>query len=71
MDNLVMDRVCKQVYQKFPEISGVRPSSKQNGTDHILVFQSKQKTTDGHTINRTVRVTVNAQGKITKTTTSR
>jgi hypothetical protein len=71
MDNLVMERVCKQVYQKFPEISGVRPSIKQNGNDSLLIFQANQRTSDGHTIHRTVRVTVNLQGKIIKTTTSR
>jgi hypothetical protein len=71
MDTIVLDSVCKQIYQKFPEFSGVRPSIKQNGENQLLIFKTNQRTSDGLTIQRTVRVTVNLLGKIIKTTTSR
>lgn len=72
MDDHTLSSICKQVYTKFPDFKGVRPKVKaQPGDTTLLVFQAKAETASGQPINRTVRVTVSAAGKITKMTTSR
>jgi hypothetical protein len=72
MDDKTLASVCKQVYQKYPEVQGVRPKVKaQPGESTLLVFQAKAQTASGQTLPRTVRVTVSAAGKITKMSTSK
>jgi hypothetical protein len=72
MDAKTIAAVCKQVYQKFPEIRGAKPRVKDgpNGSS-LLIFEGTGTTASGTAIKRTVRAVVNASGKITKLTTSR
>ena len=72
MDEKTISTVCKTVYQKFPDVKGIRPKVKtQPGEATVLIFESKSTTASGKSIGRTVRVTVSAGGKITKMSTSR
>lgn len=72
MDNSVINSACKSIYQKYPEFQGVSPKiSSQPGERALLIFSSKGKTADGKVIARTLRVVVDARGKIVKATTSR
>lgn len=72
MDAKTISTVCKQVYQKFPEVNGAKPKVKeQAGESFLLIFEGTGTTASGASIRRTVRAVVNANGKITKLTTSR
>lgn len=72
MDAKTISAVCKQVYQKFPEVRGAKPKVKeQTGEFYLLIFEGSGTTASGASIKRTVRAVVNANGKITKLTTSR
>jgi len=72
MDQKIVTSVCKQVYQKFPEVRGSKPKMKaQSNEVTLFIFEGKATTPDGRVILRTVRAVVNAAGKITKLTTSR
>lgn len=72
MDSNLIDLVCRQVYRQFKEFAGVHPSSSNlpNGAS-TLVFHTSVKTADGKSMGRDLRVTVDAKGRILKTTTSR
>lgn len=64
--------VCNAVYRQFPEVKGASPSVKQlPGEKYQLVFQGKVTTADGKSMERTVRVVADENGKILKMTTSR
>lgn len=72
MDAKTISTVSKQVYQKFPEVRGAKPKVKeQPGDSFLLIFEGTGTTASGASIKRTVRAVVNANGKITKLTTSR
>lgn len=72
MDDRTLSSICRQVYEKFPEVKGSRPKVKSQGEDSsLLIFDGKASTPDGKVISRTVRVVVTSAGKITKITTSR
>lgn len=72
MDRKIIDRVCSQVYRRFPEVHGKRPKIKSyTSTQSLFIFHGKAKAADGHSIPRIVRVVVDNNGKIGKMTTSR
>ena len=72
MDQKIIAAVSREVYKSFPEVKGNQPEVRPQGqTRHLLIFHGKSVTEDGRTINRTVRVVVDMNGKIVKTTTSR
>jgi len=72
MDQKIIAAVSREVYHNFPEVKGSHPEVRPQGqTRHLFIFHGKAVTEDGRTINRTVRVVVDMNGKIVKTTTSR
>lgn len=72
MDAKTLSEIYKQVYKRFPEVSGSRPGAQKYSETHVLlVFKGTGKTVDGRAIQRTVRVVATKDGKITKMTTSR
>ena len=71
MESSAIDRVSQSVYRQFPELKGVRPSVRQSGSQYLLIYSGKVKTSDGKTLPRTVRATANEQGSILKLSTSR
>jgi hypothetical protein len=72
MERQQIDNICRQVYARFPEVNGVKPSiSEYSGTSTLLIFSTKVKAADGKTMPRNVRVVVGPDGKIAKMTTSR
>jgi hypothetical protein len=72
MERNTIDAVCSQVYRDFPEMRGVSPKVKAQGSDqHLLIFQGNATTANGLSLSRTVRVVVNTSGKILKISTSR
>lgn len=72
MDSRALQTICSRVYQRFPEMQGVRPNVQEyQGSQLLLIFKGSGKTADGRAIQRTVRVVANPDGKISKMTTSR
>lgn len=72
MDNRIMTEVCKRVYRDYPEFHGVNPKVSSQAEDrYLLLFNTSSKTANGKSITRSLRVVVDAKGKILKATTSR
>jgi len=71
MNPFTLAAICRQIYQKFPEVHGVIPKERAMGTQTLLIFEGSAQTANGKSIKRTVRVVVSEDGKILKTTTSR
>lgn len=72
MDERILDKVCKEIYQRYPGLRGCQPKvSKQAEERYLLVFLGSQKTPDGKTIRQLIRVVVSEDGRIIKTSMSR
>lgn len=81
MNQSWLQEVCLQVYRRFPDMRGQKPSVKPqppagNGSAvgaarYLLTFRSRLTTSDQKSMPRWVRVTVDGQGKILKISTSR
>ena len=71
MNPFSLASICRQVYKKFPEVNGVLPRERAQGSQTLLIFEGSAQTANGKTIKRVVRVVVSDEGKIVKTTTSR
>jgi hypothetical protein len=71
MEKDTVAAICKQIYRQFPEVNGVKPSIKPQGSNTLLVFSGSANMGGGKKIERTVRVVTDETGKIKKVTTSR
>jgi hypothetical protein len=72
MDKSALEKVCRQIYQRFPPLKDKRPKvSKQTDARYLLVFSGSSTTPDGRTIQQTVRVIASDDGRIIKTSMSR
>jgi hypothetical protein len=76
MDSKTIEKICGQIYRRFPEVSGAKPKVQTQGTDrnasnYLMVFKGSGTAADGKRIDRTVRVVATETGKIIKVTTSR
>ena len=72
MDPKIVEKISADIYRKFPEVSGARPSVQSQAEDtYLLIFKGTATAADGKKIQRTVRVVATGNGKILKTTTSR
>jgi hypothetical protein len=74
----VIKQVSNQIYRKFPEVKGNHPHvQKQRSTGgkkadiYLLKYEASVSGANGQKIRRTVRVTVDENGKILRTSTSR
>jgi hypothetical protein len=72
MDRKLLNSVCEQVYRKFPETDGTQPKvTTRSENEYLFVFKVSVTTADGKSLPRVVRAVADANGKITKLTTSR
>ena len=72
MDRDLLQKICNQIYKRFPEVNGSKPKVRAYEQDQsLLIFQGNGTTADGHSIPRIIRVIVSPDGKIKKITTSR
>jgi hypothetical protein len=72
MDSKLIETINKQVYRKFPEVNGVKPTtSPRPGDQTLLVYKGVAQTADGRSLPRAVRVVVDVAGSIVKMTTSK
>ncbi len=72
MDKSALDRICRDVYRKYPEVDGVRPRqrSMENGGS-VLLFETRVTTGDGRPMHRTIRVSLSADGRVLKMSASK
>lgn len=72
MDKKSIERVCKNIYRKYPMLNGKKPKVTLRGEDrYLLIFSGTGKTPDGKSITNTVRVVADENGRIVKTSMSR
>lgn len=72
MDRQILSSICEQIYRRYPQVTGKRPNVQDRPDGQfLLVFKGSTKAADGKTVPTTVRVVVNASGKIAKTTCSK
>jgi hypothetical protein len=72
MNQQILASVCEQIYHRFPQISGSRPSVQNRpGSQFLLIFRGSSRSADGRTIAHTIRVVASEAGKIIKVTSSR
>lgn len=72
MDKKVLDKVCSQVYRRFPPFKDEKPKVTKQGEDrYLLIFSGTGQTPDGKKIKQSIRVVASSQGRILKTSMSR
>ena len=81
MKDRIIQKVAKQVYKNFPEVSGTKPAihqqnipqakSRNASQTYVLVFKTSVSNAKGQLMPRQVRVIANDQGQILRMSTSR
>lgn len=72
MDNDTLAKVCKTVYSRNPNFSGVRPKvSKDVYGNTLMIFTTKGSLPGGKSLDQTLRVLLDREGKISKISSSR
>ncbi len=71
MDKNAILKVNNHIYRKFPEFSNSSPKIKAIGDNFQLSYNAKVQLPDGKTMNRNLRVTADASGKVIKLSTSK
>lgn len=72
MNQEVINKISKKVYQSHPEVTGTKPRvSKQASERFLLLFKSKAVINGNVQIEHTIRVVTNEQGDILKISSSR
>jgi hypothetical protein len=77
MDPKTIETICKQIYQRFPEVNGVKPKLQAQpetspaSPNTLLIFKGSVTLEDGKKMPRIIRVVASDRGKIIKITTSR
>ncbi len=86
LDQKTIQAITRQVHRKFPEMAGSRPTVRQQHIPqskslspapvrqapvYLLTFRGSASAPGGKALPRSVRVVVDAHGKVLKMTTSR
>ncbi|MDF1519926.1 MAG: hypothetical protein RQ728_04415 [Brevefilum sp.] len=72
MEKKALDKVCNNIYRRFPPLKDKRPRVSKQGENHyLLIFSGSGESPDGKTIQQTIRVVATEDGKIVKTSMSR
>jgi hypothetical protein len=72
MDKKAVEKVCTQVYRRFPFVKNQRPQVKKQSEEHyLLVFSGSGEAVDGKLIQHTIRVVASSDGRIIKSSMSR
>ncbi len=66
-----IERVSKQVVRDYPEMRGARPSISGQGTNFVLTYRGKVRTSSGAEMSRIVRATADEDGRVIKISTSK
>jgi len=72
MDKNALDKVCQKIYKQFPPFVNKLPKVlKQSDNRFLLVFSAADQTPNGKSIQLTVRVVADQNGRILKTSMQR
>ncbi len=75
LQSKVIDKISQEVYQKHPDLKGVKPKitprEGEKSSDTLLIYQKKVSGPGGKKINRIVRAVADEKGKIKKISTSK
>jgi hypothetical protein len=76
MDRQVITDIAREVYRRFPEMSGASPTVRRQDTpagkeQYVLTFKATAGLPGGKSLQRIVRVTADSHGKIVRMSTSR
>lgn len=81
MNDRLITNICKEVYQRYPEMLGIRPKIQIYSSDsarssspspkYLLVFRGKGETATQKSVPVFLRVVVTEQGKILRMSMSR
>jgi hypothetical protein len=72
MEKKALDKVCNNIYRRFPPLKDKQPRVSKQGENHyLLIFSGSGESPDGKTIRQTIRVVATEDGKIVKTSMSR
>ncbi len=72
MDKSILNKVCQQVYNRHPEVRNTQPKvTEQEDGKFLVIFMGTAFGSNGKPIPRTIRAVVDADGKITKLSSSR
>lgn len=70
-----IDEISSEVYRKYPDLTGVKPTVKNRGEGgsegQLLIYKTKAAGPGGKKINRIVRAVVSKNGKLGKISTSK
>ncbi|OGO11580.1 MAG: hypothetical protein A2Y93_07300 [Chloroflexi bacterium RBG_13_68_17] len=67
----LLAEVRQRVSRQFPEMSAVQPTVKQQADGYQVTFRGKASLPGGRSMNRIVHVHVDADGRITRISTSK
>jgi hypothetical protein len=72
MDKSILEKICRDIYQRFPVVKGCQPKVSMQAKDrYLLVFSGTGKSPDGQSIQHMLRVVAAEDGRIIKTSMSR
>jgi hypothetical protein len=71
MDSSTLTSINQEVYQRFPDLKGVKPRMQKVDRNTLLTYQKQVILAEQKTIHRSVRVVVDENGRIVKITTSK
>lgn len=71
MESELLEKICNQVYSKYPEVAGAQPKVQSQGEGYLLVFKSSARASTGINLQRIIRVVASATGKIIKVSSSK
>jgi hypothetical protein len=72
MEKAMLHAVCQHVYSRHPEVRNTQPNvTEQEDGKFLVIFTGTAFGANGKPIPRTVRAVVDANGKITKLSSSR
>lgn len=69
--SMAEEKVKRYVYERFPELTGVRPQASSSRSRYIYTFKKRLPLPGGGTILQVVRVTADEKGEILKVSVSR
>ncbi len=67
----LLEEVRRRVARQFPEMKSVQPTVRSQDDGYQVTFRGKAGLPGGRTMNRIVHVRVDAEGRITRISTSK
>jgi hypothetical protein len=72
MEKQIYEKICNEIQSKYAFTKKIKPEIKlQQSGDYLMIFSSKQKTSNGHSFPLILRVIADKNGKIKKISSSK